>query len=187
MVQKFNNMISRLNIKSVIELPTRQNAILTNNHESVVETGILCPSLSDHDACYLVRKCKQIKPKTHTIVRRNYEKMDMKLLGSEVVNSVFDCEGDLDSRVNFFMKKHIYIFDKAAPITTQTITYSKKPILFSEKTIELLKQRKIAMKKCKQGNLCKLEYKLSNYVKNLFVMTPNSICPTRLKNMVHGR
>jgi len=41
--------------------------ILTTNSDSIVKSGIFYPNISDHDACFVVKKAKNIKKKFQSV------------------------------------------------------------------------------------------------------------------------
>ena len=138
-------MLNRNNVSIITKEPTRNDArldcFISNDQEKIIDDGVTNPHLSDHLCCFITRKCLIEKTKSKTIMRRNYNKINLTNLANLVVNANFRSDGSPEEQLQHFINKLVKIFDTVAPVKPKKIRDTKKKLTLTENTKQLMRRR----------------------------------------------
>ena len=149
---KFLTLLKRYSLNILINQPTRNDATLDNIITNDCSTNIALfgtydAHLSDHKACFVTRRCSNIKRKKKTIISRPIQNMNFKNFYKEAEETVFcDIRSGVEQKTNELMKQALELFNKHCPMKTSTFKEQKTKTKMSSDTTTLKKRRNIALK-----------------------------------------
>jgi hypothetical protein len=143
-IVRFNRLLSRLNLKEHVNMPTRGDAhldLITSNDCRTLHSQTEVLASSDHLSTFIVRPLIQVKDNKLTITLRKYRSVNWEHFANDVVSNVqwtqptiISYEPSVTQLTHEFINNHVQLFDLHAPIILTTIRQSRRPKILTDST-----------------------------------------------------
>ena len=151
-----NNMLSLINKPTRLTTSTATiiDQIWSNDYSNLIQSGILCMSISDHFPVFSVFSLKNSNPNSKKIIThsfREYNNLNIDNFRNDLENAVWDlvvCSDDIDVSYNNFELLFVSMFKVRFPLITKKLKtkHLSKPYITPE-ILNLMKERDKLQKK----------------------------------------